>query len=204
MKFISHSSYQKLIKPSAVKWCGICKQLKNKLLKLYSANDLAMASVDTELIPSLRDEFEIRAGKANSRANFHQRRKMVLVHVFGIIFWNQNSNKVPFMEWNLFQHCYYLMDRISFYRFLQANFLLSNKWLCYWQQIRRLQKVNHNVNTNVYTQISFNRSCYFRFLLNIQWEEVIVIVWNNYVEWYHEPLVSASKVTLLSLFRSSK
>ena len=62
MNFISRSSYQKLIKPCAVKWCGICKQLKKKLLKLYSANDLTMASVDTELIPSLRDEFENRAG----------------------------------------------------------------------------------------------------------------------------------------------
>ena len=56
----SQSYYQKLIKPCTVKWCGICKQLKKKLLKLYSMNDLVMASVNTELIPSLRDELQIR------------------------------------------------------------------------------------------------------------------------------------------------
>ena len=67
MNFTSRSSYRKLIKPWAVKWCGICKQLKKKLLKLYSVKDLTMASVDTELIPSLRDEFEIRAGIIRSR-----------------------------------------------------------------------------------------------------------------------------------------
>ena len=65
-----HSSYQKLInKPCAVKWCGICRQLKKKLVKLYSSNEFSMASVDTELIPSLRDEFEIGTGNFNSTAN---------------------------------------------------------------------------------------------------------------------------------------
>ena len=48
-----------VIKPCEVKWCGICKQLKKKLLQLYSMKDLTMASVDTELIPSLRFEFKL-------------------------------------------------------------------------------------------------------------------------------------------------
>ena len=48
---------------------------------------------------------------------------------FWTFFRNQNSQKDHFTEWNLYRHCYYLMDRISFNRFLQANFPPSNKWL---------------------------------------------------------------------------
>ena len=141
MNFISRSSYQKLIKPCAVKWCGICKQLKKKLLKLYSANDLTMASVDTELIPSLRDEFENRAGIIQTVSSTMENDFF-------------EPKKVLFMEWNLFQHCYYLMDRISFNRFLLANFLLSNKWL-----MIILLTTNQNVektNLNSYGQCKFS------------------------------------------------
>jgi len=126
MNFTSRSSYPKLIKPWAVKWCGICKQLKKKLLKLYSANDLIMASVDTELIPSLRDEFEIRNDIIPTvQQTFIYNVKWSILDIFQ----KSELKKGHFTEWNLFQHCYYLMDRISFNRFLQANFLPSNKWL---------------------------------------------------------------------------